>query len=247
MIVPRISTRRHYDLLDGRTLRTDWYHLYPKRSFESILEQKEMVIMIHGLRNDPQGAVKKFVTAKRRLRQLGYDHPVVGFTYDSNTIGAHLKRTQLRALRAGQRIAQKNGRHLARFIMYARDRNPKIRIRLMGHSLGSQVILSAVKSLHFLGAPQIEAVYLFGSSIPADTFGPQRDGRTFEKVVAKKIVNYYGPDDAVLQEAHESKEVTWPLGLHGARGRTTPKYRQHRVRPASHRFASYSRTLCRFP
>ena len=36
------------------------------------------------------GAVAKIKLAKDRLRKLGYVYPVVGFSYDSNTKGAHL-------------------------------------------------------------------------------------------------------------------------------------------------------------
>ncbi len=63
--------------------------------------------MIHGLRNNPQGGVNKFEIAKRRLMQLGYQYPVIGFSYDSNTKGAHLKKTEVRAIHVGQKIAQK--------------------------------------------------------------------------------------------------------------------------------------------
>jgi len=45
--------------------------------------------MIHGLRNDNAGAVAKAVMAKNKLQKLGYRYPVIGFSYDSNTTGAH--------------------------------------------------------------------------------------------------------------------------------------------------------------
>jgi len=46
--------------------------------------------MIHGLQNNNAGAIAKVLFAKNRLRKLGYVHPVIGFSYDSNTTGAHL-------------------------------------------------------------------------------------------------------------------------------------------------------------
>jgi len=45
--------------------------------------------MIHGLRNDKNGAVEKIILAKNRLKKLGYAYPVIGFSYDSNTKGEH--------------------------------------------------------------------------------------------------------------------------------------------------------------
>ena len=70
--------------------------------------------MIHGLRNDKKAAVNKFAIAKRRLKQLRYKHPVIGFSYDSNTKGAHLRKQELKALRVGELIARKNGKNLKR-------------------------------------------------------------------------------------------------------------------------------------
>ena len=103
--------------------------------------------MIHGLRNDNAGAVAKVKLAKNRLRNLGYSHPVVGFSYDSNTTGAHLIKHAKKALAVGQSIAKKNGRNLGKFIEDFKKENPKTKIRLMGHSLGSQVILSTIEYL----------------------------------------------------------------------------------------------------
>ena len=91
---PRISTRGYYDLTTGSTKKNSNYYLYPKRSFENLYGQKEICIMIHGLRNDKIGAVNKFKIAKRNLQKIGYKFPVIGFSYDSNTKGAHLKKTE---------------------------------------------------------------------------------------------------------------------------------------------------------
>ena len=67
--------------------------------------------MIHGLRNDKKAAVNKFAIAKRRLKQLRYMHPVIGFSYDSNTKGAYLRKYELKAIRVGELIARKNGKN----------------------------------------------------------------------------------------------------------------------------------------
>ena len=65
-IFPRISTRGFYDLYSGRTIKNESYHLYPKRDFDELIGSKEITILIHGLRNNPSGALAKFVIAKRR-------------------------------------------------------------------------------------------------------------------------------------------------------------------------------------
>ena len=50
-------------------------------------------------------------------------------------------------------------------------KNPSIKIRLMGHSLGAQVILSTIQSLakNSKNKGIIESVHLFGASIPANS------------------------------------------------------------------------------
>ena len=102
--IPRISTRGYYDLTTGKTIKTTSYHLYPKKYFEKLIGTKELTIMIHGLQNDNAGAVAKVVLARNRLRRLNYRHPVIGFSYDSNTTGAHLIAHAKHALQVGQKI-----------------------------------------------------------------------------------------------------------------------------------------------
>ncbi|MDH3766810.1 MAG: DUF726 domain-containing protein, partial [Nitrosopumilus sp.] len=99
--VPRISTRGYYDLSNGKTLKNNSYHTYPKNDFKKLINSKEFTVMIHGLRNDNAGAVAKIVLAKNRLHELGYGYPVIGFSYDSNVTGAHLVKHAKHVLAVG--------------------------------------------------------------------------------------------------------------------------------------------------
>ena len=247
--IPRISTRGYYNLTSGKTIKTNHYHLYPKKYFESLINSKELTIMIHGLQNDNAGAVAKIILAQNRLRKLKYPHPVVGFSYDSNTTGAHLIAYARHALTVGQVIAKKNGRNLGKFIEDFKITSPKTRIRLIGHSLGSQVILSSVEYLakkrQNLGI--IDSVYFFGASITRDIPSSKKYGKILQGIINKKIVNYYAPTDAVLYWTDKVNYVRGPLGLDGASGKTIPKYHQKLVRPKNHRFASYAAVLNVFP
>ena len=247
-IIPRISTRGYYDLKYGKTLKNNSYFLYPKKDFKKFVGSKELVIMIHGLRNDNAGAIAKVILAKNRLSHLGYHYPVIGFSYDSNTTGAHLKKYVHRALLAGQVIAQKNGQNLARFIEDFKSASPETRIRLMGHSLGSQVILSTVENLAKKNLPGIiESVHFFGASITSDVPSSKKYGPLINKIIRQKIVNYFSPTDEVLSWANKEKFVNGPLGLEGATGKTISKYHQKSVSPKNHRFASYAEKLNSFP
>jgi hypothetical protein len=248
-IIPRISTRGYYDLLNGNTLKDNSYYTYPKNDFKKLVNSKEFSIMIHGLRNDNAGAIAKVVLAKKQLRKLGYIYPVIGYSYDSNTTGAHLMKHAKRALTAGQKIAKKNGRNLGKFIEDFKLTSPKTKIRLMGHSLGSQVILS---TLEYLAKKKqnigiVESVYLFGASITEDVPSSKKYGQILQTIVHSKIVNHYAPTDEVLSWANNEKYVKGPLGLNGAIGKPVKKYRQKLVKPKNHRFASYAAVLNSFP
>lgn len=246
--VPRVSTRGYYDLLTGKKLKNNSYYLYPSKYFVN-LSIPEAVIVIHGLRNNKQDAIAKFIIAEKRLRQLHYSYSILGYSYDSNTKGARVKKTALRALMIGQKIAEKNGKHLAQFILDFTKKNPKTKIRLMGHSLGSQVILSTIRNLSSKKNTKniVESVHFFGASIADDSLNPQKDGKHVQKVVHTKIKNYYCTTDEVLKEAENERSVRLPIGLYGARGKTISKYSQTKVFPKTHRFVSYISTLKSFP
>ena len=247
--VPRISTRGYYDLGTGKTLKNNNYYLYPKKDFKKLNESKELTIMIHGLRNDSAGAIAKVLLAKNKLKKLGYSYPVIGYSYDSNTTGAHLLKHAKHSLAVGQIIAIKNGTNLGKFIEDFKLDNPLIKIRLIGHSLGSQVILSTIEYLSKkksnIGI--IESVYLFGASITHDIPSSKKYGNIIENIIHKKIINHFAPSDDVLRWADKEKFVKGPLGLNGATGKPISKYHQILLKPKNHRFASYVSVLKIFP
>jgi len=247
--IPRISTRSYYDLTSGKKLKSTPYFLYPKNKFKKLDNKKEITIVIHGLRNDKSAALNKFVLAKRRLKKLRYDYPIVGYTYDSNTKGAHVKKTALRALRVGQLIAKQNGDNLCKFIIDFKKKNPKTKLRLIGHSLGTEVILSTITKLSSRPGSQniIESVHFFGSSVPSNFAHPNQHGKRIKKTIRTKIKNYYSPKDEVLAFSHNVRIINNPLGLTGSLGRTIKNYSQSKVFPKNHRFVSYLAVLKSFP
>ena len=224
------------------------YRLYPKRIFDTLVGTKEITIMIHGLRNNTSGALTKFVIAKRKLVQLGYKNSIIGYSYDSNTTGAQYILHALHALHVGVIIANKNGRNLAKFVTDFKQKSPETKIRLMGHSLGAHVILSTIKNLakNTRNKGIIEAVYLFGGSIPSDALSV-KNASYVQKIVATKIRNYYSPYDDVLRSVDDWNWNVTPIGYKGAKGKTISKYSQTMVRPKNHRFASYAAVLRSFP
>ncbi|MCH2405563.1 MAG: TMCO4 family protein [Nitrosopumilus sp.] len=149
----------------------------------------------------------------------------------------------------GQIIAKKNGHNLGKFIVDFKNTSPKTKIRLIGHSLGSQVILSTVEYLakKKQNSGIIESIHFFGASITNDVPSSKKYGKILQTIVNKKIVNHYAPTDDVLYWADTAKYVKGPLGLKGAIGKPIKKYHQKLVKPKNHRFASYAAVLNSFP
>lgn len=202
--------------------------------------------MVHGMRNDSAGATSKIRIAAARLTVLGYAHPVIGFSYDSNTAGAHTKKHHTRALKTAYVISKKNGHHLASFIGDMRKVAPNIKIRLLGHSLGSDVIMSTIVNLYQSDLhDSIETVHLFGASVPRKDVS-EMYGTATEHVVRDGVTNYYAPGDEVLSEAHGTGEASYPAGLHGL-DFSIKGWRDICVQPENHRFVSYADMLESFP
>ena len=202
--------------------------------------------MIHGLRNDRASAREKFTLVQKRLKQLRYRYPIVGFTYDSNTRGAHLRKCEKHALCVGQKIAIKNGKNLAQFIINFKERSPKIKIRLLGHSLGSLVISSTLENLLKMNVCRaIQCAYLFGSSLHADITQSKQYGKMITSTTKYGILNYYSSTDSVLKYAHDVGQISRPLGLFG--GKNGNGFIHKKLDVENHRFISYMRALGSFP
>lgn len=242
--IPRISTRGYYDLATGKTLKKKSYDLYPKRFFKELGNYPEFTIVVHGMRNNKQGALEKFKIAKKRLRQLGYKYPIVGFSYDSNVKGVQYKSHEREATKIGQLIAKKNGMNLARFIIDIKKKYPHIKIQLMGHSLGSEIILSALTKMN--NKDFVDVVYFFGSSINTNVLEFRKVRKAIQKTIRKKLVNYYSHNDDVLKQAYTSKVIEKPLGYSGYFGKPMQKFIQKKILVKNHRFFSYIQTLKSF-
>ena len=119
----------------------------------------------------------------------------------------------------------------------------------MGHSLGSQVILSTLEYLSKKSSNKeiVESIYFFGASITEDVPSSRKYGKILQNIINKKIQNYFAPSDEVLKWADNEKYVLGPLGLNGASGKPVKKYSQKLVKPKNHRFANYAAVLMSFP
>ena len=245
---PRISTRGFYSLRNGSTIIRRKYDFYPPEKLEDLSNSHEIVIAVHGFQNNKSDALKKFRMVKKRLVYLGYKNPVIGYSYDANVVGAGSKSGGKRAYHVGKKIAKKNGKNLAHFIKYLKTHNPEMKIRLVGHSLGTEVMLHAVDNLSKINENKnmIESLHFFGSS--ADSNISRTSSKTILITIRSKIKNFYNPNDEVLKTSFQNNPGYKPLGLLGyASKKRSKKFYQLSVKSKNHRFVNYLKTLRTFP
>lgn len=223
---PRILTRGSYDLHDGAYKIHPVYSLFPQKKFNKILNSEEIVIFVHGFRNTSYGAKKGGQTLRRTLRKLGYKHPVVSFSYDADVRGAGVKSKATNALNVGLKISKDNGKyHLTQFIRDVRKQNKNIKIRLVGHSLGCDLIEHVTE--------RVESIHLFGS--PVSTKNVKRLSKR-----CNKLVNYYNLKDEVIR----SEPLNSPSCLSNF---NFDEFKNTRCNAKDHRFKSYAEKLRKFP
>ncbi len=238
---PRITTRGNYDLWTGKRIKTG-YRLYPKYKFDPILNNsKEVVIFVHGMRNTRYGAQMGGKILRRKLRQLGFKkHPVVSFSYDADIRGAHVYSDYDRVIRVAERIAKANGKHLSDFVNDLRRSNPRIKIHLVGHSLGCEVIDSYLRKFNM----HTDSVHYFGSPVEVEDVL----NTVFVEPVTK-LVNYYNPKDDVIKQEADAGRLEYPSCLHKVGEHFNPisNLKDVRCLAKDHRFKSYVEKLRRFP
>ena len=102
----------------------------------------ELAIYTHGRWATPEAAKEQTERVFLSLQSLKYTIPVIGFSWDSDTAFSN------KGWNISKIIANNNGPLLAKFILGYKEICPNDEIRLIAHSLGARVTLSALQSLH---------------------------------------------------------------------------------------------------
>jgi len=201
--VPIVSTRGHFDKLTGDLISTQPYNPLDNEIVNSIcMRNEEVVVYVHGvwtterdlLENSVENAVEIFERLNMSIKDAGYNYPVVGFSWDSDTtIDIKGEGWNIAKL-----IAKENGPKLAQFLLGLKNYciehyDNNIDIRLVGHSLGSRVILSALDSLNNnnewnLSEFKILTVNLLGGAV--DNYEVLKNNN--DKPLDDNIKSYYG-------------------------------------------------------
>ena len=134
------------DLLPNHTLN-DYDHSnipWLKNASTTIECPPELAIIVHGWSLNETKAIERFDRANMSLQRNNYRMPVVGFSWDSNTgfqwVNAGWTVANL--------IAKENGPKLAQFIIDYNTNCTDSDVRIIAHSLGSRVTLSALDNLY---------------------------------------------------------------------------------------------------
>lgn len=85
-IIPVVSTRHHFGL-SSDDLRPGYSNIEydPPSVIPSCSSNIEVVVYVHGWNADKQSAISQFNTVKRSLESVGYNQPVIGFSWNSDT------------------------------------------------------------------------------------------------------------------------------------------------------------------
>lgn len=138
---------------------------------------KELVVLVHGIwvdgrigANALEDSSEIFDRARMSLAHNHYAYPLAGFSWDSNTAIS----PDGSGWNIGKLIAKENGPKLAQFILdymnICKEHNEDTKIRLIGHSMGARVILSALESLDSnqqwnRNKFKIDSVHLLGAAV----------------------------------------------------------------------------------
>jgi pimeloyl-ACP methyl ester carboxylesterase len=217
-ITPIVSTRGDFGRFSGNLMFGETSTSYEQpSSIPSCSTDREIVIYVHGWNADEEYAIDQFNVLKQSLINNGYTQPVFGYSWDSDTLGFF-------AWDVGKDIAQKNGLKLAKFILDFKAICEQAKIRLIGHSLGSWVIINALDSLHNNAIfdlwndnnYRVTSVHLMAAAVnPAEVSITRGFGIPIRDEV-EQFHNKYSQEDDVLETLYRDTEGHIALGEHGS-------------------------------
>lgn len=225
---PHVTTRGHFDvgwfgdvdLTDGNTDTN-----YATKNGVPGLDDTapdEIAVHVHGWLSDVDSALISFEQSTQALRNNGYDRPVVGYSWDADT--------GLDAWWAATEIAERNGAKLAQFLTDYADATGGTSVRLLAHSLGARVVLSAVRTLNDNGSTDVvTSVSLLGGAADNDAVSLEGTyGDDLERAVGT-VDNFWKADDSVLNYAYSTAEFDSAVGEEGCEGTPPNNYEDHNV------------------
>ena len=231
------STRGHFDTTNGQE---NIGHRLPTaahliRELDQICPG-EIAIYVHGVWASQQSALEQVKRVDISLRQGNdYHVAIVGFSWDSDT------NLNPDGWNIAKEIANKNGELLADLIVDYKVACANDEVRLIAHSLGSRVILSALQSLHDEARGSIiRSVHLMGAAVDQEQVSTNDrlclsnipplpcSGAAIESTVQTNLYNLRNLEDNFLA-VYGFYEEGNALGLFGSYGREPENYEEYSV------------------
>ena len=221
-----VSTRDVFNINTGMELQNISTIFNDVSSLLGLTENNcpgELVIYVHGVWASEDDAFEQTERVFLSLQDRGYTFPVVGYSWDSDTVFA-LGNDNLskKGWDIAKMIANKNGPLLSKFILGIKEICPTDNIRIIAHSLGARVTLSTLSDLHkhFFGDDEIisineipktiKSVHLLGAAVNLEqisTTNPSNcltslsslecSGKAIETQV-QDFYNYYNTEDNMI-------------------------------------------------
>jgi hypothetical protein len=179
-------------------------------------DNNEIAVYIHGVWTRQISAKEQVDRTTLSLNANGYDIPVVGFSWDSNTA------INPSGWDIAKSIAHQNGPKLAKFLLDFKTKYPNCNIRIIAHSLGAKVVESALIRLNNNETLKnnsaysiITSVHLIGAAINDRATSKNTQFGTAIDNIVYNFYNLYNPKDNLLLGLYVKTENENPLGLLG--------------------------------
>jgi Alpha/beta hydrolase of unknown function (DUF900) len=221
-VIPTISTRGHFNPYFGYLNSYNDEESYRPLAIPACSPAlTDIAIFVHGYDANELQARDQFNVVKKSLNSLDFMYPIIGFSWDSNTIGSFFPPRS--PWDVAINIAEQNGIKLASFIsdFKSQPQCENIYVRVISHSLGAEVVLNALEELNdpykFPLWNQnnftVASVHLLGAAVnPLEV--STRSGYFGIPIQQETIYlhNDYCPEDDILQSIYYAVEQHDALG-----------------------------------
>ena len=215
-----VSTRNHFDLETGqlnmsRTIEDYDSYNVPGLNRNPCSENNELAVYIHGVWTGQMAVKEQIDRTILSLNLNEYNIPVLGFSWDSNTV------VNPSGWTIAKSIATQNGRKLAKFLSDFRTNCPNHNIRIIAHSLGAKVVESALINLNNdqvwnkNSVDNITSIHFIGAAISDRAATKNTQFGTAIENIVNNFYNLYNPKDNMLRSLYLKTENENPLGLFG--------------------------------
>jgi hypothetical protein len=229
-----VVTRTHYglqfigdpELINGNT-RTNYETTGDIPGLTNDASPDELVVFVHGFQRTPREARQDFTDVTTALRDSGYDHPVVGFSWDSDFSDSEYDDTRT--------IADYNADKLGTFIRDYQNASPDTDVRLLAYCLGGLTVVETLEFFMDRGYPNtVTTAGLLGGAVDDDEVAT--DGEYGQAIAdhSEAFYNYYWPDDDDFKWDYRWEMWDSPVGTEGCEGTEPGNYTDVEVSPANH-------------